>query len=293
MVARPPSSAGRRRRRAWCARKLAKPAPVKKPAPAKAKAPVAKAKPAPVPPVEAGARRAVAPAVDAKGLPRVLSTALAGNRVVVVGLHDPDSALDQMALAEARAGARAAGAGFVAINVFAEAQSRPLLSSSAPWRTPGCSSTAARRTVRPDGRLRRQRDGRPGGRERASMMSGAQRLKTARKDGRQVVTLRREQSDGQVVVALRGLPGQQPAGGADPPGPVRLPRRGRGDDLRRRDLARARIPRLHRLLAPALHESRAHPPEPLASISMAVAGERAKPVPRRGVRISPWERRYG
>jgi hypothetical protein len=32
-----------------------------------------------------------------------------------------------MALAEAREGARAAGAGFVAINVFAEAKSRPLL----------------------------------------------------------------------------------------------------------------------------------------------------------------------
>ena len=44
--------------------------------------------------------------MDANGLPRVLSTALAGNRVVVVGLHDPDSALDQMALAEARVRAR-------------------------------------------------------------------------------------------------------------------------------------------------------------------------------------------
>ena len=78
-----------------------------------------------------------APAVDANGLPRVLSTALAGNRVVVVGLHDPDSALDQMALAEARAGARAAGAGFVAINVFAEAQSRPLLELLGALENPG------------------------------------------------------------------------------------------------------------------------------------------------------------
>ena len=38
------------------------------------------------------------------------------------------------------------------------------------------------------------------------MMSGAQRLKTARKDGRQVVTLRREQSDGQVVVHCEVYP---------------------------------------------------------------------------------------
>lgn len=78
-----------------------------------------------------------APAVDANGLPRVLSTALADNRVVVVGLHDPDSALDRMALAEARAGALAAGAGFVAINVFAEAQSRPLLELLGALENPG------------------------------------------------------------------------------------------------------------------------------------------------------------
>jgi hypothetical protein len=126
MVARPPSSAGDDTP-SLVRPKLAKPAPVKKPAPAKAKAPVAKAKPAPVPLAKPKPAEPAAPAVDANGLPRVLSTALAGNRVVVVGLHDPDSALDQMALAEAREGARAAGAGFVAINVFAEAKSRPLL----------------------------------------------------------------------------------------------------------------------------------------------------------------------
>jgi hypothetical protein len=125
MVARPPSSAGDDTP-SLVRPKLAKPAPVK-PAPAKAKAPVAKAKPAPVPLAKPKPAEPAAPAVDANGLPRVLSTALAGNRVVVVGLHDPDSALDQMALAEAREGARAAGAGFVAINVFAEAKSRPLL----------------------------------------------------------------------------------------------------------------------------------------------------------------------
>src|ERR671922_302373 len=47
--------------------------------------------------------------------------------VVVVGLYDPDAAVDTMALAEAKAGAQAAGAGFVALNVLAESQSRPLL----------------------------------------------------------------------------------------------------------------------------------------------------------------------
>jgi hypothetical protein len=136
MVARPPSSAGDTP--TLVRPKLAKPAPVKKPA--KTKAAVAKApaaKPAPVPLAKPKPAQPAAPAVDANGLPRVMSAALAGNRVVVVGLHDPDSALDQMALAEARAGARAAGAGFVAVNVFAEAQSRPLLELLGALENPG------------------------------------------------------------------------------------------------------------------------------------------------------------
>jgi hypothetical protein len=136
MVARPPSSAGDDTP-SLVRPRLAKPAPVKKPAPAKTKAPVARAKPAPVPLAKPKPAETAAPAVDANGLPRVLSSALAGNRVVVVGLHDPDSALDQMALAEARSGARAAGAGFVAINVFAEAQSRPLLQLLGALENPG------------------------------------------------------------------------------------------------------------------------------------------------------------
>ena len=139
MVARPPSSAGDDTP-SVVRPKLAKPAPVKKPAPAKTKAPakttapVAKAKPAPMPLAKPTSAE---PVVDANGLPKVLSTALEGNRVVVIGLHDPDSALDQMALAEARVGARAAGAGFVAINVFAEAQSRPLLELLGALENPG------------------------------------------------------------------------------------------------------------------------------------------------------------
>jgi hypothetical protein len=136
MVARPPSSTVDDTP-SLVRPKLAKPAPLKKPAPAKAKEPVAKAKPAPVPLAKPKPAQPAAPAVDANGLPRVLSTALAGKRVVVVGLHDPDSALDQMALAEARAGARAAGAGFVAINVFAEAHSRPLLELLGALENPG------------------------------------------------------------------------------------------------------------------------------------------------------------
>lgn len=113
MIARPPSAGDETP--SLVRPKLAKPAPVKKPAVAKP----------------------VAPAIDDNGLPRVLAAALTDHRVVVVGLHDPHSALDQMALAEARAGARAAGAGFVAINVLAEGRSRPLLELLGALENPG------------------------------------------------------------------------------------------------------------------------------------------------------------
>jgi hypothetical protein len=93
-------------------------APVKKPVVKPAVKPV----PVPVAPV----RPKVEP-VKEDGLPRVLTTALAAHSVVVVSLYDPESALDEIALAEARAGARAAGVGFVALNVFSETQSRPLV----------------------------------------------------------------------------------------------------------------------------------------------------------------------
>jgi hypothetical protein len=148
IVARPPSSVGDTA--SLVRPKLAKPAPVKKPAPLKAKAkPAAKApvkkpvvKPAAkplavVPPVQPAPRPKPAAPLDESDLPKVLSTALAGHRVVVVGLYDPDSPVDEMALAEARAGAQAAGAGFVALNVFAEAQSRPLLELLGTLESPG------------------------------------------------------------------------------------------------------------------------------------------------------------
>lgn len=79
--------------------------------------PAAKPKPKPVAPK---------PAATEDGLPSVLSTALARNRVVVVSLYVPDVELDDLAMQEARAGAAAAGAGFVALNVLNEGQSRPL-----------------------------------------------------------------------------------------------------------------------------------------------------------------------
>jgi hypothetical protein len=52
------------------------------------------------------------------GMPIPVARALAKNRVVVVSLFAPHSDVDQIANNEAQAGARAASAGFVAIDAF-------------------------------------------------------------------------------------------------------------------------------------------------------------------------------
>ena len=75
---------------------------------------------------EAEAEPKPKPAATDDGLPGALSAALARNPVVVVSLYAPDVELDDMAMQEARAGAAEAGAGFVALNVLNESQSRPL-----------------------------------------------------------------------------------------------------------------------------------------------------------------------
>ena len=111
-------------------------APVRKQALTPAAKPKAKPKPKPAPVVPVAKPKPVQPKPD-NGLPAVLNAALAQNRVVVVGLYDPDSAVDKISLDEARAGAKAAGVGFVAINVFAEAQSRPLVKLLGALENPG------------------------------------------------------------------------------------------------------------------------------------------------------------
>jgi hypothetical protein len=59
-------------------------------------------------------------------MPAALAYALQSHRVVVVSLVAPRSSVDQIAFAEARAGAAAAGAGFVPINVMDDRQSHAL-----------------------------------------------------------------------------------------------------------------------------------------------------------------------
>jgi hypothetical protein len=94
-----------------------------------------KKKPAAKPPV---AKRAAKPKAKPKpaapkvqqpasnGLPSTVASALQRSGVVVVALYAPDLPLDETAVEEARAGARAAGVGFVPLNVLNESQSRPL-----------------------------------------------------------------------------------------------------------------------------------------------------------------------
>ena len=99
--------------------KPAPPAPAAKaPAPAapSAKGPVPAAKPAPKPKPEPK------PTVAPNGFPLALHAALQRHDVVVVSLHTPGGRVDELALPEARAGAEAARAGFVALNALDELQ---------------------------------------------------------------------------------------------------------------------------------------------------------------------------
>ena len=80
--------------------------------------------PKPVAPKPMAAPKPTAAPTD--GLPGSISAAMVAHRVVVVSLFAPKIDLDDMATREARAGAAAAGAGFVAFDVMNEAQARPL-----------------------------------------------------------------------------------------------------------------------------------------------------------------------
>jgi hypothetical protein len=60
------------------------------------------------------------------GLPPALARALTARSVAVVSLVTPSAGLDEMAAKEAAAGARAAGASFVTVDVSRERDARPL-----------------------------------------------------------------------------------------------------------------------------------------------------------------------
>jgi hypothetical protein len=120
--------------------------PAKPSAKPKAKAAATPAKPAVKPkakPVVVPTAPAVKPVeapkgdpVDANGLPLVLARTLAKHPITVVALYDPEAAIDAMALAEARAGATAVKAGFLALNIRNEPQVRPLAQLLGVLRSP-------------------------------------------------------------------------------------------------------------------------------------------------------------
>jgi hypothetical protein len=58
----------------------------------------------------------------AAGLPAPLANALGRHQTVVVSLYNPYSQVDGISYAEARAGARIAGVGFVPLSVLSQAQ---------------------------------------------------------------------------------------------------------------------------------------------------------------------------
>jgi hypothetical protein len=103
-------------------KKKTTPAVPKKHAPHAAK--VAKPKAAPIVPAVTKAAEvpSAVTAAIAAGLPKTLALALGKDPIVVVSVFNPYSQVDGIAFAEARAGARNAGVGFVGLNVLSQAQ---------------------------------------------------------------------------------------------------------------------------------------------------------------------------
>lgn len=107
---------------------VAIPQPVKTPAKTAAKTP-AKAARQPAKPVArpAAPKPAVNPVVPPSGFPAVVDKALRQHEVVVLSLVVPGARVDELAAAEAEAGAKLGGAGFLALNVLNEGVARSLL----------------------------------------------------------------------------------------------------------------------------------------------------------------------
>ncbi|HYK07144.1 MAG TPA: hypothetical protein VEW11_05190 [Gaiellaceae bacterium] len=99
-------------------------APVTKAATQPAKAAAA---PKPAPAQAAKPKPPVNPVVPPSGFPVVVDRALQQHRVVVLSLVVPGARVDELAAAEAEAGARLGGAGFLALNVLNERVARALL----------------------------------------------------------------------------------------------------------------------------------------------------------------------
>jgi hypothetical protein len=76
------------------------------------------------------------PGVAPNGLPTVIAQALRKSPVVVVALVVPGGELDKMTIAEAEAGAKAAGVGFLTVNILKNSVGRPLAQKLGVIQTP-------------------------------------------------------------------------------------------------------------------------------------------------------------
>jgi hypothetical protein len=76
------------------------------------------------------------PVVGPNGLPIAVEDALRKDEVVVVSLYSPDVAVDEMAAGEATAGAKAAGVGFVRVNVLNQREVKALALRAGAVRDP-------------------------------------------------------------------------------------------------------------------------------------------------------------
>ena len=101
----------------------AKPKSTAKPAAAK-QVPAKQAAPARA---AASAPKAVNPPQEASGLPVAIDRALGKHELVVVSLVLPGARVDELAAAEAQAGAKLSGAGYLALNVLNEEVAHALL----------------------------------------------------------------------------------------------------------------------------------------------------------------------
>jgi hypothetical protein len=105
---------------------VAIPLPVKAAAKTPAKATPSKAE-EPASPAAVNAPKPVKQSIPPTGFPTVVDRALRDHEVLVVSLVVPGARVDELAAAEAEAGAKLGGAGFLALNVLNEGVARALL----------------------------------------------------------------------------------------------------------------------------------------------------------------------
>ena len=103
-----------------------KPTPVKATTKPKPKPAVTKSKPSPAAPVKP-ALNAPEVKVPPTGFPNAVDKALGKHEILVVSLIVPGARVDAIAAAEARAGAKLGGVGYLALNVLNEGVARSLL----------------------------------------------------------------------------------------------------------------------------------------------------------------------